>query len=227
MPRNRTERELTKRNFYEIANFPGVLGCVDGTHIPIIAPPENEYMYVNRKNFHSINVQVICDTGMLFEDVYAKWPGANHDSFILTQSTVHDNFEQGHYGEGWIIGDSGYGQKSWLMTPLATPVTNQQKKYNRSLVKTRCLIERAIGEAKSRWRIIDHTGGRLCYLPQKVSKITVTCCVLHNMCKRANIPMLEEPISLESIRRMRIEELEPPQASLNGVQQRQRVISMF
>jgi len=41
--------------------FPCVIGCVDGTHIRIQAPHENENGYVNRKGFHSINVQGICN----------------------------------------------------------------------------------------------------------------------------------------------------------------------
>ncbi|CAI5678493.1 unnamed protein product [Oreochromis niloticus] len=47
-----------KEGFHKIAGFPGVIGCIDGTHIPIIAPSVNEGDYVNRKSFHSINVQV-------------------------------------------------------------------------------------------------------------------------------------------------------------------------
>ncbi|KAK3107873.1 hypothetical protein FSP39_024105 [Pinctada imbricata] len=38
--------------------FPKVLGCVDGTFIKIKPPKENEQDYVNRKGFHSLNVQV-------------------------------------------------------------------------------------------------------------------------------------------------------------------------
>ncbi|XP_039618160.1 zinc finger protein 665-like [Polypterus senegalus] len=37
--------------------FPNVIGCIDGTHIPIKAPSMNEGDYVNRKSIHSINVQ--------------------------------------------------------------------------------------------------------------------------------------------------------------------------
>ena len=42
------------------AGLPNVMGCLYGTHIPITAPTDNEADYVNRKSFHSINVQV-CD----------------------------------------------------------------------------------------------------------------------------------------------------------------------
>lgn len=50
--------------FYEDFNFPGVVGCVDGTHVPIFTPKiidedNPEHIYVNRKGYHSINVQLV------------------------------------------------------------------------------------------------------------------------------------------------------------------------
>ena len=41
-----------------IEGFPKVIGCIDGTQIPIQAPHECEPDYVNRKCGHSMNVQV-------------------------------------------------------------------------------------------------------------------------------------------------------------------------
>ena len=217
--------------FYDVARLSGMLELVDGTHIPIIAPPEDEYAYINRKNFHSINVQGICNAEMIFTDVNAQWPGGHHDSFILNESTIHDNFERGDYGEGWLLGDSGYGLKRWLMTPIATPVTNQQRKYNLSHRKTRCPIERSFGALKSRWRIIDHSGGRLCYLPEKVAKINVTCCVLHNICKRARVPLLHDldqcPITARPLPRRELFHGTTPPPTRSGLEQRSRIVSTF
>ncbi|XP_059931271.1 LOW QUALITY PROTEIN: putative nuclease HARBI1 [Gadus macrocephalus] len=56
-PSHRPTR-LLKEEFHRIAGFPGVIGCIDGTHIPIIAPSINEGDHVNRKSVRSINVQV-------------------------------------------------------------------------------------------------------------------------------------------------------------------------
>ena len=36
--------------------FSGVIGCVDGTHIRLQRPSQNEADYVNRKGYHSVNV---------------------------------------------------------------------------------------------------------------------------------------------------------------------------
>ena len=47
-----------KRSFYRMRRFPNVIGCVDGTHVRIQTPFDQEHEFVNRKNYHSINVQV-------------------------------------------------------------------------------------------------------------------------------------------------------------------------
>lgn len=50
-----------KNGFYRRRRFPGIIGCIDGTHIRIIAPSKDESDFVNRKGFHSVNVQGVCD----------------------------------------------------------------------------------------------------------------------------------------------------------------------
>ncbi len=65
-PQSQEERDSVKQGLYEIANFPCAIGIIDASHIRIIAPTENEWDFVNRKRYHSANVQGICDhKGML------------------------------------------------------------------------------------------------------------------------------------------------------------------
>ncbi len=96
-----------KREFAEIAEFSSVVGCIDGTHVRILAPHENVARYVNRKGFHSINVQAVCDAKGKFLNLVARWPGSTHDSFILRQSDLWDAFEANEI-DGIILGDSAY-----------------------------------------------------------------------------------------------------------------------
>lgn len=42
-------------------NFPQCCGAIDGTHIPITAPPDNPAYYYNRKGFYSIVLQAVVD----------------------------------------------------------------------------------------------------------------------------------------------------------------------
>lgn len=46
------------RGFEEASGFPKTIGAIDGTHIRIDAPKKNPADYVNRKGFHSIQLQV-------------------------------------------------------------------------------------------------------------------------------------------------------------------------
>lgn len=46
--------EIVQRNY----GFPGVIGAIDGTHVKIIAPRKDSDSYINRKGFHSIQLQV-------------------------------------------------------------------------------------------------------------------------------------------------------------------------
>ncbi|KAK3774339.1 hypothetical protein RRG08_049804 [Elysia crispata] len=56
-----------------MADFPNVIGCIDGTHVPIRAPNINEHEYVNRKNVHTINVQKVCDAQLRILNSVVKY----------------------------------------------------------------------------------------------------------------------------------------------------------
>ena len=55
------ERDEIKHGLCRVGGFPSATGCIDGTHVRIKAPSQNEPDFINRKGFHSVNVQAICD----------------------------------------------------------------------------------------------------------------------------------------------------------------------
>ena len=61
---------------------------MDGSHIPIIAPPVNAKDYYNRKSFHSISLQGVVNHQCKFMDVYIGWPGSVHDACVLANSNI-------------------------------------------------------------------------------------------------------------------------------------------
>ncbi|KAJ8914077.1 hypothetical protein NQ315_014271 [Exocentrus adspersus] len=66
-PLNEAEKQEKKEEFMAQFGFPGVIGCIDGTHIAIVAPRENEHLYFNRKQYHSKNVQLICNVNLVLK----------------------------------------------------------------------------------------------------------------------------------------------------------------
>lgn len=143
------EAARTKQDFYLKSGIPGIVGCIDGTHIRIQAPSEHEYLYLNRKGYHSLNVQLVCNSDMTIIDLVARWPGSTHDARILRESALYQDFEAERVN-GLLLGDSGYPLKRWLMTPLIAPRTAQEHNYNRKHTSTRNIVERCIGVLKRR-----------------------------------------------------------------------------
>lgn len=166
---------------FEEGGFPGVVGLIDGTHISIRAPIEEPDAYINRKKFHSINVQVICDENMVLTDVLAGWPGSVHDSRILRNSVVYNTAANKFPGNSHLLGDGGYPLQTWLMTPYRDNghLTPKQTFFNSVLSSIRQTVERAIRLLNGRWRKLQH----LDHLNQRlIVFIIITACVLHNVC---------------------------------------------
>ena len=78
-------------------------------HVPIKTQSEDENSYVNRKGWHSINVQGMSDADNSFINIVAKWPGSTHDSFLFRTSSVRTYLEDNYIrmDDGFILGDSG------------------------------------------------------------------------------------------------------------------------
>ncbi|KAJ1189097.1 hypothetical protein NDU88_005848 [Pleurodeles waltl] len=90
------------------------------------------------------------------------------------------------------MGDSGYPNLSWLLTPVRNPRTRAEERYNEAHGRTRRVIERTFGLLKARFRCLHMTGGSLFYSPKKVCQIIVACCMLHNLALRRQVPFLQE-----------------------------------
>ncbi|KAB0804577.1 hypothetical protein PPYR_01547 [Photinus pyralis] len=176
---NVQSQERISRMFYKKANFPS---CIDGSHVPIKAPLHNHTSYVNRKGFHSVILQAICDDKYLFTDVYAGEAGSVHDAMVFKRSefSVNENaYEFLHNGH--ILGDSAYPLTSKLLVPFKDygQLTEVQKHYNTAHAKTRVPIEQAFALLKGRFRrlkLVENT--RIDRIPIMV----VSACILHNIC---------------------------------------------
>ena len=79
------ESRLCKLDFYQNEGWPSIVGLIDGTQIPLYTPfhPADEAVYVNRKGFHAINVQIVCDRNLKIFNLDAGFPESCHDAYIL------------------------------------------------------------------------------------------------------------------------------------------------
>ena len=177
----------TLNDFAELrgaGGFPGVCGCVDGTHIPIRAPSKDSGSYYNRKGFHSILLQVVCSADFKFLDCFVGWPGSANDARVWANSPVGKMLQSNPDFipvNSHLIGDCAYPLNTFLLTPYRDNghLSGKQKQYNVKLSSKRVVVEQAIGLLKSRFR-------RLRYLDvssvEFAAKMTMTACILHNIC---------------------------------------------
>ena len=153
-PATARDKANTNAKFEKKFGVPNVLGAIDGTHVAIKSPTVNEHLSVNRHQRHSINVQAVCDANMIFTDVVAKFPGSTHDSYMFASSGLGRKMEQSGGADGYLLGDSGYALRPWMITPFDQAAANNPEKaaFNRIHSKTRGVIERSFGILKSRFR---------------------------------------------------------------------------
>ncbi|XP_029662995.1 putative nuclease HARBI1, partial [Formica exsecta] len=163
--------------------FPGVIGAIDGCHIPCKAPIMNPNDYYNRKSFHSIILQGTCNHRGLFIDCFIGMPGRMHDARVFRNSTLFNEITNAERllipHNMHLIGDSAYPLLCTLMTPFRDNghLTHSQIIYNVKLSSIRSIIERCFGLLKTKFR-------RLKYLDigdfELGNNMIAAACVLHN-----------------------------------------------
>lgn len=141
-------------------------------------------------------MQVIVDDQLRFQDIVAKWPGKSHDQTIFDNSRIKTRFKNGEFGNGLLLGDSGYGITNYLMTPLLNPNTPAELLYNEAHIRTRNIVERTFEVWKRRYPILS-SGMKVSLEWSKA--IIVATAVLHNIAVNEgnNMPLPHEVMHIE------------------------------
>ncbi|XP_064474017.1 putative nuclease HARBI1 [Ornithodoros turicata] len=179
--------------------LPGLIGCVDGSVIGILAPSERSGQYQKsaffcRKQYFAINAMIVCDASMRITSMDCSFSGGAHDAYVWRHSELKCELSRRHSDEPrFLLGDSGYPLQPWLLTPLPgdPPPNTPEARYNRRHKAARGIVEKCIGLLKSRFRCLQRYR-TLHYIPHRASNIVVACTVLHNICMHARAPPTED-----------------------------------
>ena len=134
-----------------------IWACLDGTHILVRAPKENEDMYCNRHDTKSLNCLLLVDAFGVFRYCCSTSHGAMHDSAIFMESKLYKMLMRWKernlpFIDAVIAGDSAFRRSlSILATPflIAEAAADEDKRaYNELFCKVRAAIERYIGILK-------------------------------------------------------------------------------
>ncbi|KFM70550.1 putative nuclease HARBI1, partial [Stegodyphus mimosarum] len=140
-------------------------------------------MFRSRKGFLALNVQTVCDADLYVRNIVARWPGSTHDMTVFSNSYVHAKMEADVPPEYHLIGDSGYGCRTYLLTPYLDPTSEGQRRYNNSHIYARNTVERQYGVWKRRFSCIG--SGLRCKV-ENATTIIVATVVLHNIALQMN-----------------------------------------
>ncbi|KAI4469606.1 hypothetical protein MML48_1g02433 [Holotrichia oblita] len=181
-PQKREEIPKIKNFVAMVSGFPGILGCIDGTSVPIVTPAKKiKSTYTNRHDIPAMTLQGICDANKKFINVFTGVPGKIHDSRVFKLSDISTQLPKECGANYHLLGDSAYYIREWLITPYRDygNLTEEEKKFNKIHSSTRVLIENSFGLLKGRFRQLLQIH---MFDVDKISKFIIACCVLHNLC---------------------------------------------
>lgn len=140
--------------------------------------------YFCRKHFYSIQLQAVCDHRGVFIDIFAGYPGSVHDTRVLRNSPIYKHALYPPRGYA-LLGDSGYPNMDnpiTLITPYRDPQQPIELRFNAAHARARCVIERAFGLMKGRWRAVFTKALEVSVF--KAPDVVAACAAMHNVCMR-------------------------------------------
>lgn len=163
--------------------IPGIVGALDGTHIPIKQPTDNAVDFYNRHQQHSIILQAVCLDNKTFTDVCIGMPGRLHDARVFRNSPLYEKLISNPPllpAHQHILADSAYPLMQSILKPYRDngQLTQRQRRFNTVMSGQRTVIEQAFGLLKGKWRRLKYLDMSL---PQAIPEVVLAACILHNL----------------------------------------------
>ena len=168
--------------------FTDCIGALDGTHIDVHLPPQDQARYRNRKGHLSQNVLAACDFEMQFSYILSGWEGSAHDGTVLRDAAFNHGFKT-PAGKYWL-GDAGYSNAETVLVPYRSTryhlkeqrlsgqkPENLKELFNLRYASLRNVIERIFGVVKRKYQILQTPSE---YSIDTQTRIILACSGLHN-----------------------------------------------
>lgn len=192
-PQRESEWLQIANSFQSKSKFPNVIGCIDGKHIEIFAPPNSGTKFFNYKRTYSIVLLAVCDANYSFTYAHAGSFGSESDGGIFQRSSLAEALESNTLNlpapkpinetfnqaiPHVLLGDEAFPKKKYLLTPYSGRyLENDKYLYNLEFSRCRRIIENSFGIYTTRWRIFHR---KIHCLPEHVDNIIGATLILHN-----------------------------------------------
>ncbi|KAF7801598.1 protein ALP1-like [Senna tora] len=173
----------------------GCLDALDGTHIRIRVPREDQPRYRNRKGEITTNVLGVCTRDELFVYIMPGWEGSVVDSRVLQSTILKPNGLKVPEGQYYLV-DAGFINGPGFLAPYrgqryhlsewreGRNPTNPKECFNMRHSSARNVIERCFGMLKKRWAILRNPS----FYPVRThNRIILCCCLLHNLIREHSV----------------------------------------
>ncbi|XP_065190870.1 putative nuclease HARBI1 [Sycon ciliatum] len=196
-----TEEELrqTMADFEHLCHMPGCGGALDGTFMKILKPVRHGDSYYCYKQYPAIVVLLCVDARGIITYINAGRPGSMGDAYTWNTSSLLREISNGallpeaaSVGVGnnqvrpYIVADAAFALSETLLKCYDTNQgTPEQRSFNFAVIRTRRVVENAIGRLKGRWSILTHNFIRD---PSLATEVALVAAALHNVCERCSCP---------------------------------------
>jgi hypothetical protein len=106
------------QEFESLHGIPYILGAIDGSHIPIIAPNTNPTLHYCRKGFSLVLHQGEVDCQCKFWDYNFGWAGSICDWSLFQKSKIGKRTMNGEFLPNKLIKDAAYPMCLWFYLPF-------------------------------------------------------------------------------------------------------------
>lgn len=176
--------------------IPGVIGLIDGVHIPVDSVPVGHHMshWWNFKHFYSLTFLHVVNVRKQHIFIGGGIPGRAHDSSLLANSWLRRQAGRIFQNDTHLLGDSGFAAATWLITRgRGSNLTAAERSMDQKISSMRAGVEMAFGITKARFRFARGTNGvsfqegkdafgKVLTADRKYQLAWLSACILHNMC---------------------------------------------
>lgn len=139
-----------EQDFYNKYGVPGVIGVIDGSHIPTYkySPNGERSSFYNRKGWKSIILQAIVDARGRFVNIDVGEKGSRHEAYVFSSSSIGKWFETAEAdecvirGQKYLLGDGAYRLQWYMMkafdhrSAIPSQYTHTWKRINSKINST-------------------------------------------------------------------------------------------
>uniref|UniRef100_A0A8C5LZE5 DDE Tnp4 domain-containing protein n=1 Tax=Leptobrachium leishanense TaxID=445787 RepID=A0A8C5LZE5_9ANUR len=213
--------------FRDRANFPNCLGAVYGKHIRIVKPLKSGSLYLNYKDFFSIDLLAVADANYHFAYMDVGSYSKDSDSTLFLNSTLWDQIQSRTLNIPRLtplpgsdmtvpyafVGDEAFGLSTHLLRPYSgTHPTVKKRIFNYRLSRARRYVECSFVILSNKWCIF--------YRPLDVNvefSVDIVKCysVLHNFVRERDGYKFDDSLSVMGLEESENDEILPVNRHIN------------